>query len=371
MVTPVPRPHRSRRAVLPLLCALGLASPAAAAAAPDPAAAAPRAAVDPALVRHLPPVRAFPGEPLAIEVEVGDIAAVGQLVLAWREVGTDQWSELGFDRVGPRYWAQVPGRAIHRPGIEYAILSRDADGHTRARFASLDRPHPVHVTGETAVSREQRLLASYGGHRSTVRAGGGMAGYGRLPGAPADQQWSADASFTYRTLQTLHLLRFSFGRMRGQSPLAGRSPSRPTDTVVLAGYDRGGAEAHFALGPALGIMVGTELGVDLDGFTAGGSTGLRIGQPTATHVWARYQAVGGIGQTAGLALHWDTVPRVPMHAAVEATTWPTGQDWATRLRAGAALPLGDQLALDLEASYQARSALAGGPGGQAGLSWSF
>lgn len=346
------------------------------AASPPSAEPATETATETARVLHLPPSEVTAGQPLELTLALDDISAVDQLVLQWRPLGTTDWREVGFTRTDRRYVARIPAREVHRPGLEYTIVTRDAVGTSTPRFASPSRPQPVPVSGESSASRERRRLADYDGKRSAFSVTGGGASYGQLPGAAADWQWDVGASFLFRPLLALHAMEFRFDRMRGQSP---RQRINPTDGSLVAtpqaqeaGYNRGAANAHFALGEVVGLLVGAELGVDLVGFTAGASTGLRFGRPTGTHVWATYSGVGGIGQTATLAMHWDTVPRLPMYAGLDITTWPTGgETWATRIRTGLQVPLGDTLGLDLEGSYQARSALAGGPGGRGGLTWSF
>jgi len=326
-------------------------------------------------VVHVPPTRTAAGQPLTVTVDVADISATGPILLYWRIIGEDQWSSLVFERDGDAYTTAIPGRTIHLPGVEYVIASKRGDARATPRFATFERPHRVYVAGETNASRERRLLAQYGGHRSTVRLYGGAASYGTLPGHADDIQRDLGASFTYRTLTNLHALEFRFDRTRAEtpadSPTLTQAGVEPTGNQYEAGYDRGSAAAHFALHDVFGVRLGASLGVDLDGFTAGGGVGLRFGTAAGTRVWAFFDGVAGVGQTAGLSLTWDTVPNVPMTAGVDITTWPAGVEWATRLRYGASVPLGDQLGLDLEASYQARSALAGGFGGRGGLSWSF
>ncbi len=319
------------------------------------------------VVFHIPPSQVFHGEPLRIFVEVDDIAVIGQLELYYRAVGEVEWKAIVFDRLDARYVAEIPGRDVHQPGVEYAIVSMGQHGRSRPRFASPESPHRVFVAGESSVSQERRRLEEYNGFRSKVSTYGGIASFGREPGGPADYYWDAGVSYIYRPLTGLHALEFGFARLRGTSIIYGQGPP----VVREAGLDHGKAAATFAPGDLLGIRVTALIGAGQSSFTAGGGAAMRVGRETGTHVWGWYEGVSGNGQSVGLSLTWDTVPRVPMTATVNATTWPIAEVWATQVHYGATFPLSKNLGLDTEVSYQARTSLAGGPGGRLGLSWSF
>jgi hypothetical protein len=148
-----------------------------------------------------------------------------------------------------------------------------------------------------------------------------------------------------------------------------------------AGFDRGFAQAEFSPIDPLGFRVGAEIGADLQQFRGGGQAALRVGNDTGTHLWAWLANTSAVGGSFGASLTWDTLTwdrltgtpgrPIPMTAAVDVTNWPSDERYAVRLRTGIDLPVGEHLGFQLQGSYQARTALAGGPGGQLGASWAF
>ena len=333
-----------------------------------PSVPAPSAAAPPPTLRvfHAPRARAAADEPLDVTVTLNDIEAIGSLLLFYRVVGDKQWNELGFSRAGEGYVARIPAGAVLPPGVEYTIQSRGRGERLQPRFATTEAPFQVIVAGDSAAARQREALAAYDGHRSRFDAWGGAQSFGANRRGVADNQRDFGLDYTYRTLSFLHSLRFGFARTRGQSP----DQYRP-DVAVPAGYDRGSATAEFAPHPAVGFSTRAEIGADLTRFTAGYGLGLRLGPDVGTHVWITHAATRNVGFTSSFALRWDTVPHVPMTAAVDVSSWPVAQGPAVRLRYGVDVPIGEHLGVAAQISYQARDALAGSAGGQGGLSWSF
>ncbi len=345
-----------------LVAALGAAS------AQEPVvseAPAPRAS-DPVPVGHVPPSRAAAGRDLVVAIDVDDIARLGQVELHFRVLGTQEWKTVGFDRRVDDYAARVPGARVHAPGVEYFITSRADTGRVRRHFASAEAPWAVYVEEKTDESRRLERLARYGGQRSRFHFHGEGESFGPNQLGTDDYQAGFGASYTYRVLSVLHALRFGFQRMRGSS----WTEDAPREAVG-AGFDQGYAELHLAATDKVAVRGQVTIGANRERFSGGGEVGLRLGMETSTHVWLWYGGVGGVGQGSGLSLHWDTVPKVPMFAGVDVTTWPAEGPWAVRMQYGAELPLNDQFALTGRVSYQARAAEGGGPGGSAGVAWSF
>lgn len=336
-----------------------------AADAPAPASATtPTKARD--VVRHVPPSRAAAGRDLVVAIGVDDISRFGQVELHFRVLGTTEWKTVVFDRRVDDYAARIPGRRVHAPGVEYFIASRADSGRVRRHFASAEEPWAVYVEEKTDDALRMERLARYDGQRSRFHFHGQGESFGANQVGTPDYQAGFGASYTYRVLSVLHALRFGFQRMRGSS----WEDSAP-GTSVGAGFDQGYAELHLAASDAFAVRGQVTIGANLERFSGGGELGLRLGRETSTHVWLWYGGVGGVGQGSGLSLHWDTVPRVPMSAGVDVTTWPAQGPWAVRLRYGAEVPLSENFSLTGRVSYQARAAEGGGLGGGAGVAWSF
>ena len=350
-------------------------APAAEVPAAVPVAAPPAAPPPVGMVHHVPPFDAEAGQPLELVVSTTDLPAASRLELWVRPQGAAAWTTLGFTRRGGDYVATVPAAMVTAPGLEYALLDRGTTPPT-PQFASVEDPHEVRVEGDSAAAVLARRLAAHHGQRSRFEGWGDAQSFGRAPGRGPDAYWGFGVAYTYRALGPLYLLRFGFSRMRGQTPGWDRA-----DGTQPAGLDRGFAKAEFAPNDLIGLRVGAEIGADLQQFRAGGEAALRIGPDTGTHVWAWASGTGAVGSSFGASLTWDTLTwdrvtgtpgrPVPMTAAVDVTTWPSDGRAAVRLRTGVDLPVGEHLGLQLQASYQARTALAGGPGGLLGASWSF
>ena len=326
-------------------------------------------------VAHTPPASVTADSPLVLSAQVVDIQITGVLVLFWRTTGEQQWNEVVFDRVGDHWEATVPATAMRYPGLEYAILTRDGDGRSKPRFASPEAPFQVRVIGDTPRSREQRRLEAYRGQRNKARVYGASVNFGQEDGGSPDAFWDLGASMEYRALRTLHALRFSADRRRGQTPVMaeGEVPGTLTATAesLDAGYTRGAAAAEVAVVETVGLIAGAELGVDQEGFTAGFTAGVRIGRPAGTQMVVDYNAVQFVGRAARIALTWDTIERLPMTAGIGVTTFPADEAWATQLTYDLAPRIGEHLSIELGTSYQARTALAGGFGARAGVGWSY
>ncbi len=344
-------------------------------AAPEAAPPPPAAPPPVGMVHHVPPFDAEAGQPLELVVRTTDLPAASRLELWVRPLGASGWTTLGFTRRGGDYVATVPAEMVTAPGVEYALLDRGTAPPT-PQFASVDDPHEVRVEGDSAAAVMARRLAAHYGQRSRFEGWGDAQSFGRAPGRGPDACGGFGVAYTYRALGPLYLLRFGFSRMRGETPGWDRA-----DGTRPAGLDRGFGKAEFAASDTVGLRVGAEIGADLQQFRAGGEAALRLGRDTGTHLWAWASGTGAVGGSFGASLTWDTLRwdrvtgtpgrPVPMTAAVDVTNWPANGRYAVRLRTGVDLPVGEHLGLQLQASYQARTALAGGPGGLLGASWSF
>ena len=76
-------------------------------------------------------------------------------------------------------------------------------------------------------------------------------------------------------------------------------------------------------------------------------------------------------EDAGFAMHWNTVPVLPMMASIEVTNWPNTGPWGVVLSYGVWVPLGQHADLGLRIGYQGRTSDLGSLGYGGALSWSF
>jgi hypothetical protein len=343
---------------------------------PAPVAPTPEAVpADPIFVFHVPPATALKDAPLELQVTTKDLATAGRLELWYRRIGTEAWTAIGLNRKGSNYVVVIPKGVVSAPGVEYALLDHSGSTSTPV-FATLTDPHRVLVEGDSVAAMTERRLAARYGQRSRFESWGGAQSFGKAPGRGPDYYWNFGAAYTYRALGILHNLRFGFERMRGETPGWFRKQG-----TQQAGFDRGFAQAEFSPIDPLGLRVGAEIGADLQQFRGGGQAAVRVGNDTGTHLWAWLANTSAVGGSFGASLTWDTLTwdrltgtpgrPIPMTAAVDVTNWPSDERYAVRLRTGIDLPVGEHLGFQLQASYQARTALAGGPGGQLGASWAF
>lgn len=137
------------------------------------------------------------------------------------------------------------------------------------------------------------------------------------------------------------------------------------------GVDYGFAEVEIAPIEWFGLSGQLQLGAATSGFVVGTEWTLRLGFDPGTHVLIQAGTMEEVGSRAQLTLAWATVPRLPMHAALEITTWPTDGVPAVRGWYGLAVPVGRHADFEVLAGYESRSAALGGPLLGAGFSWSY
>jgi hypothetical protein len=337
----------------------------------------------------VPLVSAQAGTPIDVIVTSNDLVAYGQVELFYRRTGARDWRSLGFGQQENGDWvATIPRDEVLSGALEYRIVSTEEGGIPVARFATDTEPQRITVTGDSRASTYERELARYDGQTSRASVEYRMDNFGENEGMP-DNMWGVTTDFTFRVLGTLHALRFGVSRMRAETvveqttdeeelertPPMGWTPTEPGEDVVLVaestGYDSGFAELQFALHDYFGLKAQVQLGANLTRFTAGYRAEVRLGLEPGTHVKLYGGGAGDIGFVAGMGLHWDTVPKIPMSTAVEVTNWPSGEQVALRLITEAELPVGDRFDLNIKGTYQGRTALLGGFGGGLGCSYSF
>ena len=321
------------------------------------------------LLVHIPVTEAAAGKDLQLTVGSSDFGEMAQVELFYRPMGEGSWSSLGFARSDSGDWVvTVPGRELSAPGLEYYIAS--TEGLSKGdRFASAASPHPVQIGEETLKTVARRELDRFEGQRSRVAVSYEYAGFGDQDLAPAPDRWhSVDADFSYRLLRGVRQVRLGGSWTRGDTWVVRNGQQVPRPGV---GVDYGFAEIEIAPLEWFGVTGQLQLGAGPWGFVVGGEGGLRLGFDPGTHVRLEGGYLNSVGGRGQLTLAWATVPKVPMRAAIEVTTWPNNSAPAVRGWYGLQLPLGGHADLDLRGGYEARSAALGGPVLGAGLSWSY
>jgi hypothetical protein len=330
-------------------------------------------------VFHLPLVETSAGRPVEVTISSTDLVALGQVELFYRQAEAKNWHSLGFGQSEAGDWvATIPSNKVTSGTLEYRIVSTIPGEAQVARFASASEPQRILVTGDSTASKYNRELARYGGHTSRARVHYRRDDFG-TNGTMDDNMWGVTTDLTFRVLGTLRALRFGVSRMRAET-LSYDSQTDLTDGVIsetnttskiATGYDSGFAELQFGFSDTFGLSTQVQLGANLESFTAGYRVAARLGMEPGTHVELYGEGVGGIGFVAGMGLHWDTVPHVPMSTAIEVTNWPNGEQVALRLLTEAQFPVTKAIDLTVQGTYQARTQLLGGFGGGVGCAFSF
>ncbi|HEU5054988.1 MAG TPA: hypothetical protein VFU21_00625, partial [Kofleriaceae bacterium] len=286
-------------------------------------------------VRHVPVAEAEAGAALTVpaEVERGFEATV---TLHYRPVLGTAWKTAEFQRQGDDWTATIPAGAVTAPGVDYFIDVRGPDGRTQAVFASQAAPHRISVRRSAGEVRKERELARAGGRRSRFSTMAEWVDFGtrtyRKDGMERDipdRYYRIDASYTYLLLAyPLKAFRIGGLRLLGTSPEATRGdgeecPGTLADCDVEAGFKVGGyAELRFALQEGIELDARGTFMATKEGFNVGGRGELRFGVEDGSHVAMGGELLADVGSSAFFRLGWDTVPGLPMTAAVEVLDYP-------------------------------------------------
>ncbi len=341
------------------------------AAQPPPAAAvSPRPPPEPLAV-HLVPVAQVPaGAELVLRAQVAPAWRLGALVVHHRTQGETAFRETAFELSAEgTHAAVIPVPAEQRLPLEYYVTARDTDGVESVRFASADAPYPVLIeVSSYALEREAQLRAS-GNRRSRVSAFAEYVDYGAqtLEGTRyADRYYRLEADYLYRLYTQvgglqIDSIRIGVGHLRGSTPPF----YQPTiggvaQPQLRPGLDYGFSEVDVGFSSHFGIGLRLVLGGNASGFAAGFGGKVRIGRSQGSRGELEGEYVGGLGGTGTFRLVWDTVPRFPMSAAVQVTNVPSGPV-GVRLLYRADYQVSEAFLIGVQAGYQARNSLGGGP----------
>ena len=334
-------------------------------------------------VRHVPVAEAEAGEALTVPARV-ERGFESTVTLHFRPVLSATWSTAEFQRQGEEWAAVIPAGQMLAPGVDYFIEVAGPDGRPQAVFASSAMPHRITVRRSAGDVRRDRELAAAAGHRSRFSTMAEWVDFGTrtyqkdgMEREIPDRYYRIDASYTYLLL-AYPLKGFRIGGLRllGTSPDVARDdgeecPGTLADCDLEAGFKVGGyAELRFALQEGVEIDTRGTFMATKEGFNIGGRGELRFGVEDGSHVAMGAELLADVGSSAFFRLGWDTVPGVPMTAAVEVLDYPADLRAAgVRLVYGVAHPFDSGLRLGARVSYQARDELVGGAG--AGLTASM
>jgi hypothetical protein len=340
---------------------------AAALAAPSVAAAG--------TVRHVPLAEAEAGEEITVEATAAH-AWESTIRLHVKPVLGSRWTATEFGRQGDRLAAVIPPAQVLAPGFDYYIDSIGKDGAVVAEFASIEAPHRVVVRRSSTDVRRDNELARYGGRRSRVEGTAEWVDFGtrrfrngtmsrRIP----DRYYRIDGSYSFL------ILAYPLKAFRiGYTQLLGTTPDVERQAATCADLDACDLESGFKVGGWFELRFSVKDGVEIDtrgtvmatrdGFNVGGRTELRFGVEDGNHVALGAEALAEVGTAAYFRLGWDTVPYLPMTAAVELLDYPADRRaTGVRLVYDVAYPFPGGLRIGARASYQARDEQVGGFGG--------
>lgn len=291
------------------------------------AAAAPAARAGEVRVHHVPPADAEAG--VALELVASAPATVPALVAHYRPAGGAAFAPLELVRRDDERWvAVVPAAAVVPPGVEYYLAAGGAPV-----FASAQSPHTTRVGVTSAATRRARDEARVAGRRSRVHLAGQWVDYGTRTEEGVrlvDRYYRIDADFSYRLwAYPLEEIRVGFSRLLGDTEVACEAPpcAGRAGFNVAGWFELGTAPIEGLALDGRAIVLATPESVAL-----GGRAELRVGVRDGTHVASGVEYLADVGTTGFFRLGWGTVPRAPMAATVEITSFPAStRDAGVRL----------------------------------------
>ncbi len=337
---------------------------------PPAAAATPPPAPEPLEVRHVPTAQVNAGAPLVLKAEVAPAWRLGALVAHYRAVGEKDFRDVAFElSADGTYAAVLPISPDQRVPVEYYVTARDTDGVETPRFASPTLPHPVLIEVDQYSLEREAVMEVYGQRRSRVGAFAEYVNYGRttVNGTRySDRYYRLEADYLYRLFTQvgglrIDSIRIGVGHLRAHTPpffLA--APAEGALPTLRPGLDYGFSELDVGLSPNFGLAARLVLGGNATGFAAGFGGRIRVGRPRGARAEIEGEVIGGLGGAATIRLVWDTVPRFPMSAAAQVTNIPSGPA-GVRLLYRVDYEVSNAFLIGLQAGYQARASVGGGP----------
>lgn len=352
-----------RRSVIQLIALLITAS---ARAEAPPAHAAP-SQPSRALIHHVPLHEVLEGNTI-VTFDVRDPQLAGAILVHVHRPNTKALAPIEALREGDGYHALIPAQVAAPPGFSYFVTERMPDGAVRPVFADAARPHDVRVSRPAAVEEELHRLAGRDGQRSTLTLSADAIDFGDRKLGPAgtvhDRYYRLEAGYAYSFLTHIDSIRLSIVRVRGEGASWTRgdlADSPPTVDDTSPGIDYGRAEVAFLAHDELRLRAALLLGASQRGFEYGGGGSAVLGDPKSTSLEVGVERITTLGTTGKLRLGFAALPRVPMGATIEISSFPTGDDSGVRLLYDVGYRFGPVTQLVLRGGYQGRTSVTGGP----------
>lgn len=303
-------------------------------------------------IRHLPPSSLVSNEAI-LRFEVTHPELAGTIVVHARKRGSQDARQIVAMRAGDGFQAVLPPDVAQPPAVEYWVVERRTNGTDVPVFASERAPYHVAIRVLEADEDAQRALADHGGHLSRLGLSGEYVDFGnrQLAGGAAtthDRYYRLEASYAYAILSNVEEVKIAVGVMYGDAA---------TGSI---GINYGGGSITWRALPIVRIDTSLLFGFSQNGFEYGGGTSLIIGSPRATTFTLGVEGVSTLGWTGRVRLGWLAVPRVPMAASIEITTYPAGQDAGVRLLQEIGYEIYPGALIRVRAGYQGRTNVTGG-----------
>jgi hypothetical protein len=346
--------------------------------AQDAAPAQPKAAAQ-AAITHVPLNEAWIGD-AKLAFEVRDAQLAGTIVVHVLGKGAGKSAAVPIEalRGTHAYEARIPAELVQPPSFSYFVTERMPDGSERPVFADRQGPHSVRVTRPREQEDELARLAARGGQRSTVTLAADVIDFGDRKlgsgGEVHDRYYRLEAGYAYSFLTRIETIQLSIVRVRGQGATWSATWSEaepPNVDATSPGIDYGRAEVTVLATEEVRVRGALLLGASQSGFEYGGGGSVVIGDARSMSLELGVERITTLGTTGHLRLGFAALPRVPMGAAIEISSFPTGDDSGVRLLYDVGYRFGEITQLTLRAGYQGRTSVTGGPAFGATFDYGF
>jgi hypothetical protein len=329
-----------------------------------------------AIITHVPLNEALI-EHAVLAFEVRDAQLAGTIIVHVVRKGQSEREPIEALRGGQGYEATIPAQLVQPPGFAYFVTERMADGTERPVFADRQGPHPVRVTRPREQEDELARLAARKGQRSTATVALDVVDFGDRQlgsaGEVHDRYYRIEAGYAYSFLTRIETVQLSLVRVRGEGAVwsQGELATPPIVEETSPGIDYGRAEVTLLAHDELRLRAALLLGASQRGFEYGGGGSVTLGDVRDMNLELGIERITTLGTTGYLRMGFAALPRVPMGAAIEISSFPTGDDSGVRLLYDVGYRFGPITQLTLRAGYQGRTSVTGGPAVGATFDYGF
>jgi hypothetical protein len=258
------------------------------------------------------------GRPIELEAQI-DTPFAETLLVRWRQIGTQPWQDVTFERSSAGGWfASLP--PAESPGVEYFIQGKDASGALVDHFASEQAPHVVRVDPALFDRLEDLDRSRLMGRMDEVSLDVIAHNFGNRYDLE-DFFVRSEITYTHKFLRQLHEAGFGFGSITGRTPVISDFPANG-GMSELTGMRYGFGQVRVRVHPSVFIDGRIGLGVSHVEFKGSGGAALTFGKPWRSNVSVGGEYFGDLGGSAYVRLQWDTAPPLLMGAAIMRTDLP-------------------------------------------------